>query len=285
MNIYENIYYKINKLNLSNIIMNDIEAWTKYRDYHHIYNKIWIAESQNILCGPMGLYPEIYPIIFKPIINLFGMSRSFKIIKDKEEYNNNLQDGLFWMDYLSGNHYCIDIILLNGEIKFYSCLQSFPYTEGTFNYHESIPEYKLPEHIIIWIKKYFKNYTGCVNIELIDNKIIEAHLRLNGDYYLYDDNFTKELDKLYNKSEWTLDYKIVKKYLLPVFINKTNNLSCIDNQCIFDILENYNCDNIHFDNIDSNYQKETLSRYLMFDCNNLENGLKAKDDILDIINL
>jgi len=285
MKYYENIYYKINKFNLNNIIINDIEAWKKYRDFHHIYNKIWIAESQNIPCGPMGLYPENYPIIFKPIINLFGMSRSFKIIKDKKEYDKYLQDGLFWMDYLSGIHYCIDIILLNGKIKFYSCLQSFPYTEGTFKYHESIPEYQLPEHIIIWVEKHFQNYTGCVNIELIDNKIIEAHLRLNGDYYLYNDDFTKELDKLYNKSEWNLEYKIEKKYLIPVFINKTANLSNIDNQCIFDILNNYKCDNIHFDNIDSNYQKETLSRYLMFDCNHLENGLKAKDDILDIINL
>lgn len=285
MKYYENLNQKIQKLNLHNIITNDIDAWKIYVIYHHIYNKIWIAESQNLSCGPMGVYPVEYPIVFKPIINLYGMSRSFKIIYNENDYDNNIKDGLFWEKYLSGNHYCIDIILLNGKIKFYSCLQSFPFTEGTFKYHESIPEYILPEHITKWILFHLKNYTGCFNIEIINDHIIEAHLRLNGDYYLYNDNFTKELDKLYNRGIWELEYKIEKKYLIPVFINNKNNINDIDAKDILDITNKYYCNNIHFDDINSNYQKETLTRYLMFECNNLQNGLKAKDDILDIINI
>ena len=285
MEYYENINYKINKLNLKNIITNDISAWQTFKNYHHIYNKIWIAESQNIDCGPMGVYPKKYPIIFKPIINLFGMSRSFKIINNKEEYDNNLMDGLFWEEYLTGNHYCIDIILLDGEIKFYSCLKSFPLTEGTFTYHESMPEYLLPKNIVEWIKNNFKKYSGCLNIETINNKIIEAHLRLNGDYYLYNDDFTKELHKLFNNNRWELDYKISKKYLIPIFINKNKDISEIDENDIVDILKNFNCNKLQFDNINSKYQKETLSRYLMFECKNLDSGLKAKDDIQDIINI
>lgn len=282
MKLYENINYKINKLKLENIITNDIDAWKKYKNYHHIYNKIWIVESQDLNCGPMGCLPNKYPIIFKPIINLYGMSRGFKIINNEQEYFKNLKDGLFWMDYLSGNHYCIDLILLNGEIKFISCLQSFPYTEGTFSYHESIINYQLPGNISNWIIKYFEGYTGCLNIELIDNKIIEAHLRLNGDFYLYDDNFAKELHNLYNFKKWNLKYIIPKKYLIPIFTNKNINNN-IDQNDIISILDNYNCNNIFFDDINSKYQKETLSRFLMFDCDNLNNGLKAKDDILDIL--
>ena len=60
------------------------------------------------------------------------------------------------------------------------------------------------------------------------------------------------------------------------------NLKKIDKTDIFCILNKFNCDNIYFDDINSICQKETLSRYLMFDCNNLNNGLQAKEDICDI---
>ena len=279
--MYENINKQCKNLDIKSVISNDIEAWNKYKSYHHIYNKLWIAESQDIQCGPMGIKPKKYPIIFKPIINLYGMSRSFKIISKEEEYFKYLKDGLFWMEYLDGNQYNVDLIILNGEIKYYTALESVPFTEGTFKYHKALPNYSINSKIIYWINNHFKNYTGCLNIEIIDNKIIEVHLRLNGDYYLYDEEFTKELDNLYNNNSWNYSKKIKKKYLIPVFVNK--NIGKIDYNLIIQILENYNCDNIHFDNINSNYQKETLSRLLMFECKNLKNGLNAKDDILDII--
>ena len=180
----------VEKYNLNEIITNDFDAWSKIKEYNFIYNKLWIAQSQNIESGPMGIEPNSYPIIFKPIINLFGMSRGFKVINDENEYNLYLKDGLFWMKYLIGNFYCIDLIIVNGLIKFYSCLQSFPNNDGTFKYHESLPDYILSDNIKIWIGKIFKNYTGCFNIEVIDNKIIEAHLRSAMENPLY--NLSKQ---------------------------------------------------------------------------------------------
>jgi len=284
MKEYKSLIALSKELKLNNIICNDIQAWKKYHTYHNIYNKLWIAESQNLPCGPMGIYPEEYPIIFKPIINLYGMSRGFKIIKNEDEYQEYLDDGLFWMPYLSGDHYTIDLVIIKGEIKHIACLKSFSYTEeGTFNYHESMPEYELPIHIIEWVKLYLKDYIGCANIELINNKIIEVHLRLNGDYYLYDDNFTKELSKLYNEGIWELQYKIEKKYLVPIFIKDNDILMHINLPVLKQLLKNYNCDTLHIDNLDSKYQKEDISRFIIYECKNLEEGLNAKEDILDII--
>ena len=96
MKEYKSLIASAKELKLNNIICNDIQVWKKYPEYHHIYNKLWIAESQNLPCGPMGIYPKEYPIIFKPIINLYGMSRGFKIlIKNEDDYEEYLDDGLF----------------------------------------------------------------------------------------------------------------------------------------------------------------------------------------------
>lgn len=283
MKYFDNLNKRIEKLNLNNIITNDIDAWEFYKDYNFLYNKMFICKSQELNFGPMGVKPKNYPIIFKPIINLFGMSRSFKIINNEIEYDNNIKDGLFWMDYLIGEQHCIDFVIVNGDIKFYSCLKSYKFTEGTFKYHESMPEYILPKNIELWIKNFLKNFTGCFNIEIINNIIIECHLRLNGDYNLYNDRFTIELNNLYNNNIWDLNYSIKKIYIIPVFIEK--NMNIIESEDIITILHNYNCDNLIIDDINSIHQKETLSRYLIFDCNNLEKGLKAKNDILDLISM
>ena len=66
----------------------------------------------------MDLYilPENYPVIFKPIINLYGMSR-FEIVNNEEEYYDKLEDGLFWSPYFTGDHYTIDFIIINGVIN------------------------------------------------------------------------------------------------------------------------------------------------------------------------
>ena len=64
---------------------------------------------------------------------------------------------------------------------------------GSFEYHESIPNYKLPKHVKFWIETYFNDFTGPINIETIADSIIECHLRLNGDFHLYNDSFVKKL--------------------------------------------------------------------------------------------
>ena len=278
MKFFKSLPKLLKELNINNIPCTDFDAWYKYNKYHKIYNKLFIAESQDIESGPMGILPKKYPVIFKPIINLFGMSRGFSIIRNKEEYFEKLQDGLFWMEYLDGEQYNLDLILLNGEIKYYTCLKSKPYTEGTFEYHESLPNYTINNVIKDWIIKYFNKYTGCLNLEFINNKIIEAHLRLNGDYYLYDIDFTKELDNLYNNNKWNYYKKINKKYIIPVFCLEKIN---IEIEIIIDILKNYKCTNLYIDNFNSSNQRGNIKRLFMFECKDLKDGLNAKDDILD----
>ena len=92
-----------------------------------------------------------------------------------------------------------------------------------------------------------------------------------------------ELSKLYNEGIWELQYKIEKKYLVPIFIKDNDILMHINLPVLKQLLKNYNCDTLHIDNLDSKYQKEDISRFIMYECKNLEEGLNAKEDIIDII--
>ena len=289
MNIYQhvkkymNLYDYIEEYNFKNIkVIDDTDAWIKNPDYNFIYNKLWIAQSQGISCGPMNVYPNKYPIVFKPIINLYGMSRGFKIITDEKEYDENIKDGFFWEEYLKGDHCCVDLIIVKGKVKFFSALRSIPSDNGSFEYHESIPEYELPEHITFWISEHLEEYTGPINIELINGLIIEAHLRLNGDFQLYNKEFVSSLDNLYETGSWDLlNFEIEKKYLIPIFVEKNiskNKLNIIEKN-IFLASKKFKLNNLLVDNINSQTQSEYLSRAFMIDISNIIDGFYIKKKI------
>ena len=220
MEYYEDINDRLERLSIDSIITNDIDAWEYYKEYKWIYNKLWLVEKQNIDCGPVGTSPTSYPIIIKPIINLFGMSKGFIRLNNLEEYNNNLNNGSFWMPFLSGKNYTIDVVLDKGKVVAYYGMESKPGKSGTFEYHKYKPYYNLPNRISKFIESIMKSYTGVMNIEIIDNIIIEAHLRLNGDCYIYDDNFFIQVDNMIANREYTFTKYNNNFYLFPFFVKK-----------------------------------------------------------------
>lgn len=258
----------------------DAQAWVINPDHNFVYNKLWIAQTQTMECGPMGVNPVNFPVIIKPIINLFGMSRGMKKINNIEEYNDNLKDGYFWEEYLDGKHYCLDFVIENGKIIFSSCLRSFQGENGSFEYHESMPDYKVPKHIRCWISSYLDDYTGVVNMEVINGYIIEVHLRLNGDFNLYDLNFVKELHNFYEGLGYNFsNFVVKKKFIIPVFVKKNYDINNFNKDKILKLCKKYNlC--IYFDNINSKSQSEYLSRILIFDTDNFNVGIKIKEKIL-----
>jgi len=277
---YQSLGKILREKGIIDIPITDEQAWIKYPNYHHIYNKLWIAESQDLPCGPMGIYPQenTYPVIFKPLINLYGMSRGVVKINNDDEYDENIKDGLFWEEFLEGEHRCVDLIIRNGSINFVSCWLSFPDEKGSFNYHVSDPNYKLPSHLKEWVETFFDDYTGCLNFETINNTIIECHLRLNGDAQLYGEEFVDELWKFFKGKQQTLKYQIEKKYLIPIFVKKGFKKE-LDKDKIIDLCENFGVISLFFDNVNSKRQSEYMSRILIFDIDNLEKGFDLRNYI------
>jgi len=282
MEYYEDINDRLERLSIYSIITNDIDAWEYYKEYKWIYNKLWLVEKQNIDCGPVGTSPTSYPIIIKPIINLFGMSKGFIRLNNLKEYNDNLNEGSFWMPFLSGKNYTIDVVLDKGKIVAYYGLESKPGKSGTFEYHKYKPNYKLPENISKFIESIMKSYTGVMNIEIIDNIIIEAHLRLNGDCYIYDDNFFIQLNNMIANRDYIFDNYPNKFYLFPYFVQNFT-LSDYKKKLVEDLLLKNDIKNIRWDDIESDYQRNDYRRLVMFKTYYSDKGkflIKAFDKIL-----
>lgn len=280
--MYLTLKEKFKLLDLDPIPFNDIDAWVQMpAEYHRFYDKLWITETQGIPCGPMGIYPAEYPVIFKPIINLYGMSRGIQVINDDDEYDTFLKDGFFWSEYLTGVHRCIDCVLVDGKIVFTSSLisTSSARKDGSFDYHSSDPEYSVAPNISEWIEVFLDCYTGCANVETIDDKIIEVHLRLNGDSHLYDEPFMSRLSSVLKGENNTLEYKVPVRHLIPLFVESGYDKE-INREGITKLCKEYGVRSLFFNDVHSVYQSEHRARLLIFDIDDLETGLKCREKII-----
>jgi hypothetical protein len=93
----------------------DSYAYAFYgKAYNWVYNKLKICESQKLPCGPIGTTPTEFPVIVKPIINLLGGGNKATIAHNIEQYESIQDGGLFWSPFQLGNHYSVDLIVLDG---------------------------------------------------------------------------------------------------------------------------------------------------------------------------
>ena len=120
--------------------INDNSAWLTFPDFRIIYNKLFLSEIQNLDSNPIPIIPRKFPVVIKPIINLSGMSKGYQKINSEEEYikitvENNFA-GYFYQPYFEGNQYNYDIIIKDGKILDYFCVESHPLDDGMFDYHE-----------------------------------------------------------------------------------------------------------------------------------------------------
>ena len=129
----------------------------------------------------------------------------------------------FWQPFFDGKQICLDLILNKTHILFKHTLCSVKGSDGSFEYHYKVDNYSIPQEVLDWIDKHLKNYQGCLNLEIINNNIIEAHLRLNGDFHYYNLNFCKQLHNLFESdfdTDFKFNYTIPDLYLFPIFFKK-----------------------------------------------------------------
>lgn len=160
----------------------DETAWVTYPAHRKYFNKLWLSERLGYTCGPAGVAPpkpDVY--IVRPIYNLVGMGLGAKEIRLAPGDEDCLEPGYFWCEKFEGVHRSIDYnIIPNNRLEQKSCFVGEKtdnqfvfkrwYRDNTFKFD--------PPDLLHDIFNHDESYTiNQCNIEIIDNKVIEVHLR------------------------------------------------------------------------------------------------------------
>ena len=170
-----------------------------------IYDKLRVARSQGIECGPAAAAPLHYPVFSKPVTNLKGMGVGSRILRDARDHRTHCNAQDFWMTLLCGEHVSTDWAVVNGEATWCRHTLGIPGTAGTFDYWkvEAVSRPGVEKYSIDWIRQNLRDYTGMLNVETIGGQIIEAHLRFSDQWPdLYGRKWVDAAVRLYDQKIW-----------------------------------------------------------------------------------
>jgi len=147
-----------------------------------IYDKLILAKRLGYDCGPAGIAPtKTNEYIVRPISNYRMMGRGSSIMTIPAD-TDIIPDGYFWCEVFKGRHITIDY---NYGVQTLA-VEGFKDSTRTdrFSSWKRIEySYELPPLLQPIALKY-----EWLNIEMIDDKIIEVHLRYNDDFANHNSN-------------------------------------------------------------------------------------------------
>jgi hypothetical protein len=108
---------------------------------------------------------------------------------------------------LNGEHVSSDAAVVEGKMRWIRNVCGLAKAGGTFDYWtiEDRPRPALESYCARWIESNMGGYTGMLNIESIDDRIIEVHLRFADQWPdLYGRHWLDAVVNLYSNGTWHL---------------------------------------------------------------------------------
>lgn len=186
----------------------DSDAWAWNPKHRWVYDKLSVALSQDLAAAPHGVAPRHYPVFSKPIYNLKGMGVGSRILNCEADYAEAYRPGHFWTVLLEGPHVSSDVALVDGEPKWWRHARGIASGEGTFDYWEVMaePSRHIEQSCGAWCRQNLRGYNGMVNLETIDGRIIEVHLRFADQWPdLNGARWVEAVTRLYAERCWQFD--------------------------------------------------------------------------------
>ena len=183
----------------------DGDAYLLFPKFRWIYNKLLVAESQGLACGLHGMAPDRFPVFSKPVYNMRGMGAGSRLFRTQRDYQLNQRPGHMWMELLKGEHVSTDAAVVDGEPRWWRHVIGKSIDEGMFDYWTVLAETRpeIEDYCGAWLRANLRGYTGMVNFETIDARIIEVHLRFSDQWPdLYGAGWTEALVRLYAEGVW-----------------------------------------------------------------------------------
>jgi hypothetical protein len=205
----------------------DADAWLWNPEHRWVYDRLAIAQMQEITSAPHGVMPTAFPVFSKPIVNLQGMGVGIRFLKSREQYERRLVAGHFWMEVLFGVHVSSDVAVQQGRAVWWRhAIGTSGADVGTFS-RWSI---SAGSNAVIesrwgrWIAEHLNGYTGMVNLETIGGRLIETHLRLSAQWPdLYGPGWVEAVVQLYASGEWHYPKELRREgYSVPLFLPHAN---------------------------------------------------------------
>jgi len=183
----------------------DGDAYVLYPQHRWIYNKLLIAESQQLPCAPHGIVPDAFPVFSKPIYNLRGLGMETRVFESLEEYLHERDPGHMWVELLTGEHVSSDVAVVQGKAVWWRHVMGKAGPHQTFDYWSVLAESKprIEQYCARWIQQHFASYTGMMNLETIGGMIIEGHLRFADQWpVLFGAGWLDAMVRLYAVGSW-----------------------------------------------------------------------------------
>lgn len=171
----------------------DKGCYERYPKYKFVYDKLWVIKSQGLPGGRLeklkGKEETVtYPIFIKPRWGHLSASSKncFKISSADELAKYIHYEKMMWSEFIDANEGMTDYVMLNGTIvhhitHIYSDKQNGFSDDWKYVSPDSTP----PHNITEWVNHHMKGFTGVVNTQYRDNKLIEVGLRFaRGGAYL-----------------------------------------------------------------------------------------------------
>jgi hypothetical protein len=200
--------------------IDDATAWEIHPEHRWVYNKLLICETQGLPNGPHGTTPPSFPVFSKPIYNMRGMGTGSRVIASEEDYEASLQPGHMWMPLFEGAHVSTDVALADGEVVWCRHTTGVTSGAGTFDYwtvHDK-PKPALEAYLGEWLRRNLKGFTGVVNFETIDGRIIECHLRMSEQWLdINGPGWLASVVGLYTSGRWTFTAPPRRGYSVVLF--------------------------------------------------------------------
>jgi hypothetical protein len=109
------------------------------------------------------------------------------------------------MPLLQGRHVSTDVAVVDGRPRWWRHVTGKPAGEGTFDYWtiHAEPDPTIEAPCGAWIAAHLAGYTGMLNLETIDGRIIEVHLRFSDQWPdLYGPGWVEAVIGLCGRRTW-----------------------------------------------------------------------------------
>ena len=209
----------------------DSDCYERYPQYKYVYDKLWIIKSQGLLGGRLeklkGKEAKVnYPIFIKPRWgHLSACSKNCYKINSADELLKYIDyKDMIWSEFIDATEGMTDYVMLNGVIVHQLTYPYSPKQNGFSDDWKYVsPDTKPPSVITDWVNQHMKGFTGIVNAQYRDTKIIEISLRLGraGAYLVStkNDALITNINNIFLKKEWNHNLTAEMKFK-PFYVYK-----------------------------------------------------------------